>query len=642
MTTAVNNYNLKSFLKNSLRISFLVGVTMGVVEAIIISARVLLSNDWNLALFANLIKFISLAAAMGVGIVIIGEMLFALVLHLVHRLWPKITLANMSKWALRFGWFWAIAFLLGVWVNYNTTDRYPLSTESLLYDGAAMVAALILAFIAAAVTKRWAVSAESSSSRKHLKLGLAWLTLLALALTQGMIASSTTKSGKTNVVLLIVDTLRADRLGCYGYEKPTSPSIDAIAKQGVLFEQTYVQWASSLPSHASIMTSTYPHVHGAFPNGKHLNPELPTLAKILKAQGYTNGAFVSNSLVGNQYNFHLGFDTFIDQAAFDYRNTTLAAWIHSLNAVRAIDHLTHNDLFTTLAVSWIGVHQSEPLFLWMQWLYPHAPYRPPAKFLEPVAKPYSGIANGTMAQIELINKKKLTLSPEDEERYSALYDGEVLCSDYQIGRIVDKLRSLNLLDNTLLIISADHGENLNEHGMEYGHYGVYDSSVRIPLIFAKPHELPAGKRVSQVVQSLEVAPTILDLLEIPRPPQFQGRSLRPLIFEDNLEWESVAHSVMFRDNVNFLALRSGEWKINLKVRDGQNTYELYHITTDPNELNNRFETETMIADSLQNVLSQWIESNFQPADLVYAPGTYFKEDFDKATIERLRALGYIK
>lgn len=639
MTASTGNQG-GSILKSTIRISVLVGLSLGFIEALIISFKVLASNDLNPTLFSGLIMFLTFSALLFAVLVLIGGFFAMAVLRFLPFGQSGANQGGREIWILRFCWFFGMAFLFGVWINYNS-DRYPLATDSLLYDLVVVIGAGAIGFLFTRFTRRWAIEAGILSKGRMIVLG--WLSLFALAYTQNLLTSTEPKSAKPNVILLIVDTLRADRLGCYGYDKNTTPVIDELAKAGVLFEQTYVQWASSLPSHASIMTSTYPHIHGAFPNGKNLNPKLPTLAKILKEQGYTSGAFVSNSLVGNQYNFQIGFDTFIDLADFDFRNTTITAWIHSLNLVRVFDRLTNEDLFTTLALSWLEKHQSEPVFLWMQWLYPHAPYRPPSGYLARFEnEPYRGIADGTLAQIELINKKKLKLSPGDEAHYTALYDAEVAFSDYQISRIIDKLRELNVLENSLVIVTADHGENLNEHGMEYGHYGVYDSSVRIPLVMTMPKTLPAGKRVPHVIQSLDIAPTILDVLEIPRPQEFQGKSVRPLISEENPQWESVAYSVMFRDKVNFLSLRSDEWKMILKVRDGENHFELYHVPSDHQELIDRLASEPAIADSLKQALSTWIETNFQPTDLVYVPGTYFKEDFDKATIDRLRALGYIK
>lgn len=642
MTTSEPRESFASTWKCAVRGAVRVGLTLGIFEALIIGARVLLSNTWSLMLFADLVKFVSLAAVLYVGFMLAGGLIAAAVVSLLFRGAGTADAARREAWLLRFCWLWGIAFLFGIWVNYNST-RALVSTTSLLYDLAVVVGAAAAAFVAARMTSRWSALDAPLAVGKGRTLLLAWMTVLALAFVQGMTASMPARTDKPNVVLLIIDTLRDDRMGCYGYERNTTPAMDAIGKEGVLFEQTYVQWASSLPSHASIMTSTYPHVHGAFPNGKSLNPKFLTLAKILKEQGYANGAFVTNSLVGNQYNFQLGYDTFIDMAALDYKNTTSAAWVHGLNLIRVVDQLTDNDFFTELALSWLDAHQNGPFLLWMQWLYPHAPYRPPAGFLKKFESGYTGIANGSLAQIDLINKKKLQLSAADEQHYTNLYDAEVAFSDYQAGRILDRLRELNLMDNSLVIITADHGENLNEHGMEYGHYGVYDSSLRIPLIFYMPKRLPSGERISQVVQSIDIAPTILDLLGIARPEQFQGRSLRALIEEDTDHAAGAqAQSVMFRDNVNFLSLRSGDWKVLLKVRDGENYYELYHIPSDPKELDNLFESNRTVADSLKAALTGWIEQNFNPTDLVYVPGTYFKEDFDKATIARLRALGYVK
>ncbi|RMF69187.1 MAG: DUF4976 domain-containing protein [Calditrichaeota bacterium] len=403
-----------------------------------------------------------------------------------------------------------------------------------------------------------------------------------------------------------------------------------------------MQWASSLPSHASIMTSMYPYYHGAFPNGKNLNPELLTLVKILREYGYKSAAFVTNSLVGEQYNFNLGYDTFVDQAHFEYANTTLGMWVRQLNLIRILDHLRHDDLITELTLAWLDRNTDAPFFLWTQWLDPHAPYRPAKRFLRRFEKSYHGIADGSLRQIRQINQKKLKLDEKDIRHYEALYDGEVAASDYQIQRVLDRLETLGVLDNSLVIITGDHGENLYEHGMEYGHYGVYDSSLRIPLLFFMPKKLPQGLRIQKVVQSIDIAPTILDLLNIPIPKQFQGRSLLPLVRGEAPDWPSVAHSVMFRNDRNFLALRDGDWKLLLTVTKKGKKYELYHIPSDPKELHNLIDSKPDVAKRMKAEMEKWINHDFARPQLVYQPGHFFKEDFDQKTIERLRSLGYIK
>jgi arylsulfatase A-like enzyme len=304
--------------------------------------------------------------------------------------------------------------------------------------------------------------------------------------------------------------------------------------------------------------------------------------------------------------------------------------------------LSNNDIFTELAMHWIDHNKNEPFFLWLQWLRPHAPYEPPKAFLNRFETSYTGIADGSLSQIKRISNKELQLSEEDQKHYEALYDGEVAASDHEIGRIIEQLESLDLLKNSLLIITSDHGENLYEHDMEYGHYGVYDSSIRIPLIFTMPGVLPKNGRISHVVQSIDIAPTILSVLGIKAPDQFQGRNLGPLIQGESSDWNSIAYSMMFRDNRNFFALRKDDWKIILDSRAHGKEFELYHIPTDPDEENNLFKTEHRIADSLKQNLTEWIEQEFGNVELAYTPGKILKKEFDEQTIERLRSLGYIK
>ncbi|MFQ5706560.1 MAG: sulfatase-like hydrolase/transferase [bacterium] len=641
MSNSVGVMSYKDTVVRTLQICVLVGFFVGLFEAAVIAGKVLASNPFGFDLIADLVEFISLATVIFMAFMLSVGLLAGNLIYFVFNKLLGLARESMRLWTPRLIWFFAVAFTLGIWINHDS-PRSLVSRESLLYDLAVIIVAVVSAEIAARISKEWKLKLGFLKKGGSRSIVLVWSAALVLAFAHNLTSGEFAKSKKPNVVLLIVDTLRADHLSCYGYEKETSPAIDEVAKRGVLFEQTYVQWASSLPSHASMMTSMYPYDHGAFPNGKSLNPKLQTLAKVLKAHGYTNGAFVTNSLVGSHYNFNRGFDTFVDQASFDYTNSTLAMWVHSLNLVRLVDRATFNDIFTSLALSWIEKHQSGPFFLWVQWLYPHAPYKPPHDYLAKFETGYSGKANGSMKQIDLIVNHKLKLSEADKDHYTALYDGEVAFADYQIKRIVDRLKALDLLDNSILVITGDHGENLYEHGMEYGHYGVYDSSLRIPLIFSMPGELPVNMRIPEVVQSIDIAPTILNLLEVPIPKQFQGKSLVPLTNGADSLWQSVAYSVMFRKERNFLALRKNDWKIILDVRKDRKVYELYNIPADPYELNNLIESDPAIAASLKQDLNNWIESDFKKPELVYIPGNFFKQDFDKKTMERLRSLGYIK
>jgi arylsulfatase A-like enzyme len=453
--------------------------------------------------------------------------------------------------------------------------------------------------------------------------------------------ATTRADDRPNVILLIVDTLRADRLGCYGYERDTSPNIDRIAGKGVLFEQVYVPWASSLPSHTSIFTGLYPSMHGTFPNGNSLDPSMLTLPRILKEYGYTNYAFVTNALVGNDHNFSAGYHTFTDFTKYDYRKSSMTVWLHALNITRVLDKITGNDIFTTLAISHLRSHKKGPFFLWAQWLQPHAPYTPPARFLDKFSEGYSGIADGSLEQIDRINSEELALTEVDKQHYENLYDAEVAFSDYEVGRVIDTIEELGLLENSILIITSDHGENMFEHRLEYGHAGVYESSVRIPLIIVQPGSLKP-RRITEVVESIDLMPTLLDMLGIDIDVKFQGVSLMPLIEGGASDWQNAAYSVMLRRDRNFVGIRLDDWKIVLQARKHRQDYELYNVVDDPHERNDVIAQYPQIADSLKSILQAWVDENFLPPEIVYVPGTEFRQEFDAETMARLRSLGYVK
>ncbi len=635
-----DNTSFGAWVKAFSRSALWAGGIVGGLEALIVVSRILSSNAVELALLLQIVIFVSFAIALFAGLLLIFNLIFLPVLYLPLKMvvsrFQKIGPSQLS-WVLNF--LTATFFCFLFWAHYNS-GRSLLSGKSLLYSGLAFVGALVLAEIAARLMHGASDKLKLWRKGKPRPFVVVWLLVLGVALFMNSNGMAGVRSAKPNVLLLIIDTLRADRLGCYGYDKPTSPSIDRVASESVLFEQAYVSWASSLPSHSSIMTSMQPYHHGAFPNGKSLNAKLLTLPKILHEYGYKNAGFVSNTLVGNQYNFELGYDTFTDLTKFDYHDTSWQMWVRTLDTIRLFDKITDRDLFTDLALSWIEKHRHRPFFLWGQWLQPHAPYEPPARHLAKFEESYSGIADGSLKQIFDIRQGNVTLSDSDQQHYSALYDGEVAWSDEQIGAVYDKLTELELLENSIVIITSDHGENMLEHGLEYGHAGVNESSVRIPLLV----RLPGGKRMqlAHVVQSIDIAPTVLDLLDIPMPDQFHGRSVVPLVEGQKVEWPNEAFSVGFWKKRNFFGLRNGDWKLILDVRQQNQTWALYHLPTDPHERKNRYETEPGTATKMKHAMEIWLANEFENLDLVYKPGGFFEEDFDEKTIQRLRTLGYIK
>ncbi len=275
-----------------------------------------------------------------------------------------------------------------------------------------------------------------------------------------------------NLLLVTLDTTRADRLGCYGHAAAKTRYIDRLAAEGTRFETVIAPAPITLPSHSSILTGLYPFEHGVRNNGNfYLAPRFPTLATVLKARGYRTGAFVSSFILDRRYGLDRGFDVYDDRMEGEY------AQVVTLQAERRGDR-------TALALGrFVDERAKEPqapFFAWLHLYDPHEPYRPPRPFRD--------------------------LFAQDP------YDGEIAFADAILASVLDRLRAASLLDRTLVVVTADHGESLGEHGETTHSMFVYEGAIRVPLVVWRPGLVPAGRVVSEPVRLVDVAPTVLELL----------------------------------------------------------------------------------------------------------------------------------
>ncbi|MHC4215388.1 MAG: sulfatase, partial [Planctomycetota bacterium] len=282
-----------------------------------------------------------------------------------------------------------------------------------------------------------------------------------------------------NVLLISIDTCRADRLSCYGYRRKTTPNIDAIAEEGILFENAITPATMTLPAHCSMLTGTIPPYHGVHDNPDYqLAESNVTLAEMLTDKGFTCGAAVSAFIMDSEFGLDQGFDVYDDR--FDKE-------IKSLGTVER-----RGSELTDHAISWLQKHHNENFFLFLHYYDPHFPYEPP----EPFGSKFIG-------------------NP---------YAGEVAYTDHCIGQVIKKLKELDLYDSTLLVITSDHGEALGEHSEGTHGYFVYQSTLKVPLIFKVPGRRKAV-RITDDVSLIDIVPTICGLMEIPVPTWVQGRDL---------------------------------------------------------------------------------------------------------------------
>jgi arylsulfatase A-like enzyme/Flp pilus assembly protein TadD len=392
-----------------------------------------------------------------------------------------------------------------------------------------------------------------------------------------------------NVLLVTLDTTRADRLGCYGHGRARTPNLDSLAAGGVRFEDVYCQVPLTTPSHCSIMTGTYPLYHQVHNNGSYaLSAELTTLAEVLKGRGFRTAAFVGSFTVDSRFGLDQGFNVYDDKL-------TGGEAFKPLNAERKAEKVY------AAFRSWLDRGEEGPFFCWVHFFDPHIPYDPPS--------PYS---------IDFAD------SP---------YDGEIAYMDHYIGQVTAALREKNLLQKTLVVLAGDHGEAFGEK-VETGH-GVflYDGTLRVPMIFSAEGRLPRGLVVKPRVRLIDIAPTILDMIGIPPPQEVQGTSLLPYISgRERVSLGSYVETYFPRENYGWselVGLIEGDWKYIRAPRP-----ELYNLRVDPEENANAFNREGAQAREMQKRLEEAMTNS--SSRLASA-----KRELNSEEREKLRSLGYV-
>ena len=489
---------------------------------------------------------------------------------------------------------------------------------SILYDVVLLLATVLLGLVLVRVRSESIFRYIETKKVRRASVSIVVIVVMLNVCIQ--VYSSIKRPEGPNIIFITVETLRADHLSCYGYARKTTPAIDSVAKRGVLFSNMFAQRALTWPSLASIMTSSYPVDHGVRDNGQLLSPSILTMAEILKNNGYRCGAFLAHGVGANWK----GFDC-IGEAL--YRDKEI----------------------TERAIGWLKNNFNKKIFMWMHYWEPHRPYQPPEPYDSLFDPDYKGSMNGSIEQMDLIALNKTELDADDLNHMVSLYDGSILFVDDQIKRVIETIKELGLEKNSLIIISADHGEDLYQHNCYFNHYAsIYDSSLRIPFIIKLQDGIPENKQIDEVVESINIAPTILELARIPVPGHFEGRSLVPLIYSKNdrgdfkraySEWEDKMLSVR-TDKYRYI-YNPCDYHPRKVAGATEHTYpvereELYDILEDPGESDNIVSASRDVAEGLMNDLKDW--NNFQ----FWTRGIMEKAKEAPEHVKRqLRAVGYL-
>jgi choline-sulfatase len=416
-------------------------------------------------------------------------------------------------------------------------------------------------------------------------LVLVWLGSAACQRTQPQ--PQPTTAPRPSVVLISIDTLRADRLGCYGRAEAESPAIDGLAAQGVRFARAYSPLPLTLPAHATLLTGLQPPGHGLVDNGLTVaDLGAPTLAERLQAAGYDTGGFVAAFVLNRVFGLDRGFLHYDDGPP---EQTEMRDAFHGVaDARERLD----------AALAWLARPRDRPFFLFLHLYDVHAPHVAPGPFAQRFA--------------------------------SHPYDGEVAYVDSQVRRLLDVLEARGLTGHTLVVLTADHGESLGEHGEEGHGVFVYDATLHVPLVFRLPGRLPAGRVIQEAVELADVAPTVLDLVGLaPTTPSHGRARLGPRGAGQGVLWAQSDYPELHYGWARLRSVREGAWKYIEAPRP-----ELYDLSRDPAEAKNqaaeRPDAVARMASTLKAVEAEL--SRARPASAPKGP--------DEETRARLAALGY--
>ncbi len=401
------------------------------------------------------------------------------------------------------------------------------------------------------------------------------------------------KLPRCNVILLTLDTLRADHLSCYSPNQVQTPNLDRLAAAGALFETCISQTPLTLPAHTTILSGTYPLYHQVRDNGGFLVPDkLEMIGETLQQRHFATSGFIAAYVLHSKWGINQGFDSFADD--FDLAKN---------NAISLGKVQKRADEVLGEAEAWLRENKGKRFFSWIHLYDPHSPYEPPSPF---------------------------------RERYGGHpYRGEVAYMDSEVGKFFAFLKEENLWDSTIIVVTGDHGESFGEH-REQGHgFFIYESTVRVPLIIRAPRAFPVA-RVGGIVEHVDIVPTILDMLRLPRPATVQGRSLLGLMLGRSPAGFDSAYTETYYPRLHFgwselSALYSGKWKY-IKAPGA----ELYDLPDDRGEEHNLARPRPLDSRRLDRDLAEFQDSQ---ARMALAPSGTGKLDRD--ALEKLAALGYI-
>lgn len=431
-----------------------------------------------------------------------------------------------------------------------------------------------------------------------------------------------------NIILISIDTLNPKHLRCYGYERETSPALDQLVAESVLFASVFSQAPKTSESHMTMFTSLYPSVHkirnwNTYRGGYSLDHRALTLTEILKNAGYATAAFTGGGNVEGSIGFSHGFDVY-----------------------------DNHDQLWERSFQWLHQHHQQKVFLFLHTFKVHSPYLPPPPYNSMFDPEYAGRMLDSKEELDQLHAQQGGAfpgyhalfwslvdksNPREVAHLVALYDGGIRFMDEQLmGALLKKLRALGIYDDTLIIFTSDHGEEFLEHG-GFLHKELYDEHLQVPLVIKFPQGAHRGMTVTEQVRTIDLMPTILEYLGLPAPEMAQGKSILPLLDKEEMELPAFAERIEISDTPDMKKMiRTPKWKYIHWPTLG--THELYDLAADPGEQKNLYDQLPEEREEFQAEIDAWMKANASRGESLRAR----KNDFDEKTIAKLRSLGYVK
>ena len=406
-----------------------------------------------------------------------------------------------------------------------------------------------------------------------------------------------------NILLIDVDTLRADHLGCYGYRRPTSPAIDRLAAEGALFERCFAPGIPTMPSHTTMFTGLHPITHQIVSHGgaRDLSEKIPLLPELLQQGGMTTCGV--DNLFDQKRWFARGFEFYINPT----RRRRLGLMVSCEEMNRR-------------AIPWLKAHASEPFFLFVHYWDPHTPYLPPMRFrslfyeggdpCDPANRSLEGMERQPFGDMwRSFWFPKLGGHITDGAYVEAMYDGEIRYLDDGISDLLNALDESGVAHDTLVILIGDHGESMYQHDIFFDHHGLYDCNLHVPLLMRWPDRIAAGQRLPPFAQHLDLAPTILSAAGLEVPRSMEGQNLLPIatgqtetptvnrVITEECTWQ--AKWGIRTDTHKFILSRQPDYH-------GMPRVEMYDLRSDPDEVRNLVEEQPQLAADFEAELEEWI------------------------------------